>query len=69
MPPRPPQSTSAVVGRSLLISAVSMFLIAFLIASGTLEMESSQVIAGALAVLGVLDVVIGVFFLRRGRSA
>ena len=69
MPPRPPQSTSAIVGRSLLISAASMFLIALLIASGTLRMESSQLIAVALAAVGVLDVAIGVFFLRRGRSA
>jgi hypothetical protein len=67
--PAPLPKTSAVIGRSLLISAASMFLIAFLIGSGTLAMESSQVISGALVAVGVVDVAIGVFFLRKGRPS
>jgi hypothetical protein len=67
--PAPPRKTSAVIGRSLLISAASMFLIAFLIGRGTLEIESASVIATALMAIGVLDVAIGVYLLRRGRSS
>jgi hypothetical protein len=65
----PPPKTSAVIGRSLLISAASMFLVAFLIGNGTLAMESASVISGALVAVGVVDVAIGLFFLRKGRSS
>jgi hypothetical protein len=60
-----------VIGRSLMISAVTVFLVAFLIGRGTLAVDETArpAVAGALVVVGVLDIAIGMFFMRKGRSA
>ena len=70
MPPAP-RNTFSVIGRSLMISAATMFLVAFLIGRGTLAIDESArpLVAGALAVVGVLDIAIGYYFMRKGRSA
>jgi hypothetical protein len=69
--PKPAPSTSAVVGRSLIISALTMLVAAFLAYSGTLglQQESRGLVAGALVVVAALDIAIGVYFLRRGRRS
>ena len=69
--PQPAPNKYAVIGRSLVISAVTMLLVAFLIGRGTLVVDETArpVIAGALVVVGLLDIAIGTFFMRKGRSA
>jgi fucose permease len=62
--PQPPPNKFSVIGRSLMVSAVTMFLVAFLIGRGTLALEE----AARPLVTGLLDVAIGAFFMRKGRS-
>jgi hypothetical protein len=68
--PQPPPNKFSVIGRSLMVSAVTMFLVAFLIGRGTLALEEAArpLVTGALVVVGLLDVAIGAFFMRKGRS-
>ena len=69
--PLPARSNFSVIGRSLIISAATMFLLAFLIGRGTLAVDESArpLVAGGLVVVGVLDIAIGAFFMRKGRAA
>ena len=69
--PQPARNNFSVIGRSLMISAATMFLMAFLIGRGTLGVDESArpLVAGGLVVVGLLDIGIGYFFMRKGRAA
>jgi hypothetical protein len=69
--PQPAPNKMTVIGRSLIISAATMFLVAFLFGRGTLALDETArpLVAGALAVVGLVDVAIGAFFIRKGKSA
>jgi hypothetical protein len=69
--PQPAPNKMAVIGRSLMISAATMFLVAFLIGRGTLALDETArpLVAGALALVGLLDIALGAYFVRKGRAA
>jgi hypothetical protein len=59
-----------VVGRALIASAAIMFLLGVAFWNGLLRLDESirPLITMALAIIGVLDLAIGLFFLRRARG-
>jgi hypothetical protein len=59
-----------VVGRALIASAAIMFLLGAAFWNGLLRLDESirPLITMALAIIGVLDLAIGLFFLRRARG-
>ena len=66
--PQPARNNFSVIGRSLMISAATMFLMAFLIGRGTLGVDESArpLVAGGLVVVGLLDIGIGLLLHAQG---
>jgi hypothetical protein len=65
--PEPTRAAAPVIALAMMVSAVTMMVLAWLVYVGTLELP--RIAAYALGFVALLDFAIGIWFFRKGQSS